>query len=175
MSRPLTWPHWIALMMVMVPLTIVARDDNTPALSEFKMVGAGTLTWLGMRVYDAILLTPSGDYRPDQPHALKIDYGFRFSREQLARRSLEEIERIHGKWPDGDAVLQTLKGVFPDVAKGDQITGIHSPGTGAAFSGSKGPLGRIEDSELAAAFFSIWLSPSTSKPDLRAQLLGLRP
>ena len=61
-----------------------------------------------------------------------------------------------------------------DVVEGSTLTGLHLPGVGARFFHDGKPLGAIADPEFSRAFFSIWLAPSTSAPDLRAALLGGR-
>ena len=164
----------IWMLFTVMPSLLYASINRPIELAQFKLVGSGQLTWLGMKVYDARLYSPDGAYQPDLPHAIQITYRFSFSREQLAVKSLEEIERLHGRRMDREAVLQQLNAVFRDVSRGDQITGIHYPGQSADFYSGELFLGRIEDAPLAAAFFSIWLDPATREPDLRARMLGYR-
>jgi len=47
-------------------------------LTQFKLVGSGQLTWLGMKVYDAGLYSPDGACQPDLPHTIQINYQFSF-------------------------------------------------------------------------------------------------
>lgn len=165
---------WALILLTAVTSGLHASIEKPVERKQLRVVGAGQLTWWGMTVYDAALLSPGGTYHADYPYAIKITYRFGFSQEQLARKSLEEIERIHGRMVDRAATLEVLKGVFRDVAKGDHILGIHYPGQGAEFYSDDRLLGRIEDAALAAAFFSIWLDPATREPGLRAQMLGYR-
>jgi len=165
---------WAMLLLMTLPPGLYATVDNPIVRGQFSLVGSGQLTWWGMTVYDAVLYAPEGIYRPETPHSLEITYRFSFTQEQLASRSLAEIERLFGKRSDRDAVLAQFRSVFHDVVKGDRITAVHSPGKGADFFYGESPLGRIEDAALAAEFFSIWLHPETSEPNLRSQLLGIR-
>jgi hypothetical protein len=57
------------------------------------------------------------------------------------------------------------------VKEGDHITGVYIPGQGAVFFHNDQRTGRL-DQTLAQAFFSIWLDPKTSEPDLRTALIG---
>jgi hypothetical protein len=41
------------------------------------------------------------------------------------------------------------------------------------FSFNGKPIGEIKDPEFARLFFGIWLSPQTSAPEMRRELLGL--
>lgn len=160
------------LLLIMLTLSTHANIQTLPALAQFKLVGAGQLSWWGMLVYEARLFTPDGAYRPGEPHAIEITYSFRFSKEQLADRSLEEIERLFGKLANSKAVIAQLRSVLRDVSEGDRIVSVHYPGQGADFYSENRLLGRIEDADLAKAFFAIWLNPKTSEPELRTRLLG---
>jgi hypothetical protein len=165
----------VLCVVVAVPVGSLQATAGMEPMSELphcRLVGAGDLTWFGMTVYRAALCTLDGEYRPGQPHALEITYRFSFTRDKLARVSLQEIERIFGPQQDRDEVEARLRAVFRDVANGDRITGIHHPGQGAVFYGNDVLLGRIGDAALAEAFFAIWLDPRTREPALRSKLLG---
>jgi len=163
---------WAMLLLTAMSTGISANVEKRIDRDKFSLVGSGQLSWWGMTVYNAALFAPQGNYRPEEPHYLEITYRFSFSREQLASRSLEEIERLHGKHSDRDALLAQFRSIFPDVAQGDRITALHYPGRGAEFFLGEMPLGRIESAALAADFFAIWLGPATSEQDLRSRLLG---
>ena len=47
---------------------------------------------------------------------------------------------------------------FPDVKKGDRITGVHEPGVAAQFFVNGALKGEIRDAEFARRFFGIWLA-----------------
>ncbi|MBG7602903.1 MAG: chalcone isomerase family protein [Gammaproteobacteria bacterium] len=162
----------IGIMIMLVSVHSHARVTTLQELPQSRMVGSGKLTWLGVTVYQIKLYAPEGRYRADHPHAIKINYELSFSREKMAQRSLKEIERIYGKQPKRKKMERELASVFRDVVKGDHITGVHYPGKGADFYGKHGLFGRLDDAELAAAFFAIWLDQRTSEPDLRSKLLG---
>ncbi|MDJ0807002.1 MAG: chalcone isomerase family protein [Gammaproteobacteria bacterium] len=162
------------LLLLTFPLTVYSSAVMEPSsgIPDYHPVGKGKLTWLGMTVYEATLLTPNGTFEPEQPFALRIDYRFGFSRTELAQSSIKEIEKLHGKHPDKATLRSQLESVFRDVANGDHIIGVYQPGEGAAFYSDNQLLGRLDNPELAQTFFSIWLSPHTREPELRAQLLG---
>jgi hypothetical protein len=161
---------WHALS---IALTLLATASlNASVVEDFRHVGSGTLTWFGFTVYRATLLSPDGSYKPESPHALRIDYEFSFTKEQLAKSSLEQIEKIYGRQQDRESIIQQLESVFRDVEPGDHLLGIHSPGRGASFFSTQGLIGTLEDPQLARIFFDIWLAPGTSEPKLRSKLLG---
>lgn len=162
----------LVLLSVSISPGLLASINASLGDGGFSAVGAGQLKWWGMTVYDARLYASGGSYRPDQPHAIEITYNFSFSGEQLARSSLEEIERLFGRQSNREALLEVFESLFPDVGKGDRIIAVHHPGSHVEFYRDTTLLGRIEDRELAAMFFAIWLDPRTREHELRANLLG---
>lgn len=146
-------------------------------LPQARWRGTGTMRFLGLHVYDAQLWSPDavqGD-GATQPLALTVVYARRLIGEQIASRSLKEMNRI-GRFDDaqGTRWLQAMTELFPDVGDGDRLTGIQQPGRSARFYLNGRYRGEIADAEFARLFFGIWLSPRTSEPRLREQLLGGR-
>jgi hypothetical protein len=66
---------------------------------------------------------------------------------------------------------QALQAALPDVKSGDHLLGIHQPGAGAVFRMGGRVVGEVSDAEFSRLFFGIWLSPQTSEPALRQQLI----
>ncbi|MGD8842328.1 MAG: chalcone isomerase family protein [Gammaproteobacteria bacterium] len=162
----------IGLCLLLVGQPAQATGEHVTGYPTLRPVGSGVLTWWGVTLYEATLLAPGGEYRPDTPYALKIAYRYRFTRQQLVKATLKEIERLQGRLNNRDELIERFGDLFTDVDAGDRLIGIHLPGEGADFYGPQGYLGRLQDPELAAAFFDIWLDPRTSEPELRRQLLG---
>lgn len=169
----------------LVALTPGARAQAAPPpevaldLPGARLLGQGTLRWLGLRVYDAVLwsrtpLTPADAV--NAPLALELRYARRLKGPLIAERSLDEMRR-QGPIDDENARrwLAAMTGVFPDVDEGDRITGIQRPGVGARFHVNGRLAGELADAQFARRFFGIWLSDSTSEPALRSALLGIRP
>jgi hypothetical protein len=57
------------------------------------------------------------------------------------------------------------------VKKGDRIMAVNLPGEGVRFLFNGKPNGEILDPQFARLFFAIWLSPKTSEPKMREELL----
>ena len=134
----------------------------------------------GFDVYDARLWTPQG-FRHTQygqfPFALELQYLRRLEGSAIASRSVEEMRRV-GSFNDAQAQswLQAMRELFPNVNKGDRITGLHWPGEGAEFWVNGQRVGAVKDTAFARLFFGIWLDERSSEPKMRAQLLqGLQP
>ncbi len=154
---------------------------NTPPelgglLGQVVLSGRKRFTFFGFAIYDASLWVEPGFRAQDYARynfALDLLYQRDFSNADITRRSIDEMARLA---PLTDARKQTwegwLRSAFPDVRKGDRITGVHRPAAGAAFLTNGRLTGRIADPEFARLFFGIWLSPDTSEPALRQALLG---
>ncbi len=152
----------------------ITRDAN-----DWKVQGQGEMRWFGLKLYEANLwsrgVVAAVDARLvfDRSFALELRYARNISAQALVQASMEEIQRL-GKVDEQRLARWKieLERVFPNVQKNDVIVGVHLPARGADFYHQGKLTGRIEDAELARAFFSIWLDERTSEPALRTRLLG---
>lgn len=141
-----------------------------------RQVGSGLYSYWGFDIYQASLWVEPGfdaTALPSQRYALELHYRRSFKGRDIAERSITEMRRVG---PFSEAQAQSwsreMERVFPDVASGDRLTGVHLPGRGAQFYANGKPTGEITDPEFASRFFGIWLSEKTSAPKLRLTLLG---
>ena len=146
---------------------------NTDA---FQLQGEGTLRWFGLKIYDARLFS-TDRLAPERvlqhPFALELTYARDFSGLKIAETSLEEIRKLTGAPADRtEQWFAQMQRIFPSVKSGDRLRGVYEPGRAAHFYFNSQFIGSVQDAEFARAFFSIWLDPRTTKPDLRSQLLG---
>jgi hypothetical protein len=143
--------------------------------AEARQLGQGRMRWFGLLLYDAALWVSGAEWRWDRPFALDLRYARDFQGRKLADASVDEMRRLG---IGDDARLEKWRAVmvaaFPDVRKGQHITGVHLPGIGVEFFHEDRSTGVVRDTEFARAFFSIWLDPRTREPKLRAALLGLK-
>lgn len=148
-----------------------------PHLNAPRLVGQGKFSYWGFDVYVASLWSDASVLRADQWHtqrlALELNYLRDFEGKAIAKRSIDEMQQQSPLPPErARAWASTLEALFPDVRKGQRLTGIYVPGNSAHFLFNDKPLGSIADAELAQRFFAIWLAPNTSAPALRQQLLA---
>jgi hypothetical protein len=154
----------------------IAPPEIAAELPAARLVGSGTLRFLGLPVYDARLWAPrplaDTDYA-SVPLALELEYARRLVGRLIAERSITEMRRI-GTFDDAKAERwqAQLAAIFPDVERGDRITGVQHPGRAARFFVNGRAAGEVRDAEFTRLFFGIWLAPQTSQPQLRAALLG---
>lgn len=160
-----------------------AGETRLPAevaasLPGARLIGSGRLSFWGLPVYDARLWA-ADEVNPAEyagtALAIEVEYARSLGGAQIAERSLDEMKRSGTLAADtGERWLATMKQLFPDVNRGDRITGVLLPGAGSRFYANGMQRGEVRDGEFTRRFFGIWLAPGTSEPKLRAALLGSR-
>jgi hypothetical protein len=170
----------LLLGFAMCPLGVgaqVAQPAEIAAeISGARLLGSGRLTFFGLHVYDARLwIDESFAAERFERHSLAIElqYARTLYGRLIAERSLEEMKRVGGfSEEQGERWLGAMKQTFPDVAKGDRITGVQKPQEAARFFHNGSLRGELRDADFTRRFFGIWLAPQTSEPKLRQSLLG---
>ena len=152
--------------------------ELTGELNGARLQGSGNMRFLGLHIYDARLWVGAQPVTGEWsalPFALELQYARSLKGEQIAERSLKEMQR-QGEIPEiaAERWLGNMKQLFPDVNAGDRITGLNVPGGGARFFVNGSFRGEPREADFARLFFGIWLSPRTSEPALRETLLGLK-
>jgi hypothetical protein len=166
----LAWAHSGVHAQATIP-TEVTLDVPQP-----QAAGTTRLKFLGLSIYDARLWVAPGFQATNFAQygfALELTYLRSLKGNLIAERSLKEMRRA-GNVPavTEQRWLTAMQDAFPDVKEGDRITGIHLPKLGARFY-FNGQLGAtVNDVEFSQQFFGIWLSPTTSEPRLRTELLA---
>ena len=159
-----------------VPMAQAAESATATPLSGVRLAGQGVLRFLGFEIYRARLWVQPGfdaDNYGAQPLALELTYHRDFTAEAIAKRSLEEMRRVGSFTPQQAARWQqALTAALPDVKAGDRLLGLYQPGTGAVFKMGGRVVGEVPDAEFSRLFFGIWLSPQTSEPGLRQELIA---
>lgn len=140
---------------------------------ELAPLGAGTMRWFGLRLYDARLWAVGTAPRQDAPFVLALRYAREFDGADIAEASADEIARLGiGTAAERARWLADMRRVFPDVRAGAELAGMQIPGRGVRFFHDGRLVGEVEDPGFARAFFAIWLDPRTRAPGLRAALVG---
>jgi hypothetical protein len=153
-----------------------APSEAAQAISGVRLLGQARLVVFGFSIYDAKLWAGENfsvaNYAAE-PFALELRYLRSFNGASIAEISLKEMRKL-GKVSDEKAAawLAEMKRTFPDVKKGDQLIGLHQPDGSASFTLNGKPIGGVRDEEFTRLFFGIWLSPKTSEPKMRNELIG---
>jgi Chalcone isomerase-like len=173
----------LALLLAGLPLHGQAKRHALPPelsgeLPGARLLGAGSLRYLGLLIYDIRLWAPGTDALREPgaaPLALELEYARSLGGRAIAERSLKEMQGIDTvATAQGERWLAQMQQIFPDVKEGDRLTGVQRPGEAARFFVNGQARGEVRDAEFTRLFFGIWLSPRTSQPRLREALLGVR-
>lgn len=159
-------------------LAFATGAQAAPELAGLQLRGQGRFRYFGLSIYDVRLWSaePVDAARwAELPLTLELQYARTLVGRGIAKRSLAEMRRqAPVSEAQGQSWLQAMEAAFPDVKAGDRLSGRHEPGVAAEFFFNGQPRQRIADAQFARLFFGIWLSPQTSEPALREQLLGRR-
>lgn len=183
MSGRITRRQAAMLLLAALPTgTLSARTTQAlppelkTELDGARLLGEGKLKVFGLHVYDIRLWGEAAFNGRDalsQPLALELQYARAIEGKAIAERSLKEMQGLNPiDAASAERWLQQMRQIFPDVNKGDRITGVMRPGEVARFFVNGKPGGEVRDAEFTRLFFGIWLSPRTSQPKLREALLG---
>jgi hypothetical protein len=145
------------------------------AIPNAKLVGQGEFRWFLFDVYGAKLWSERLPFTMNVPFALELTYRRHITSKQFVDSTIDEIKRIFGKSYSDEKLAQwrkELTNMFPDVYDGDQLIGVYLPDRGCLFFNKSEQIAKIDDPELAKAFFAIWLDKRSRDTNLRELLLG---
>ncbi|MEE4146733.1 MAG: chalcone isomerase family protein [Halieaceae bacterium] len=138
-----------------------------------QMVGQARLEVLWWPVYDSRLFTPGGAYTEGtRPLRLEIQYLRDIRREDLVENTRKEWQRLGVVGAQAQQWLDTVARLWPDVRKNDVLALALDNQDRTTFLLNGEVLGAIDDPGFGRDFLAIWLSPETSRPELRLALLG---
>lgn len=175
MRNFLSIPSSIAMGIIILSGTASAAEslpEIRPLIKAEKPIGTGQLSRLWIVGYDASLWTDAPSWSYDAPFALSITYRMNFSSDELAERSIEEMNGQRSN-PDAASYNAVLHQCFPSVKENDRITAMFIPPATLKISHNGTPTCTQNDATFATRFLDIWLSEKTSEPSLRRKLLGL--
>ncbi|NQD36860.1 hypothetical protein HPT27_07460 [Permianibacter sp. IMCC34836] len=152
---------------------------NLPDRTGLQQVGAGTLRWLGFRVYDASTWATTAPLPSDgtvpTPFALQIIYAHDIDAADLVDATATAWQKLGLLDERAKNWLPGLRTLWPNVKAGDCLVLYVDANGNAGFYYNNQLLGRIDDPQFASRFAAIWLHPDSSEPTLRNQLLGKAP
>lgn len=168
-------------LFALLPLAYASETDAqrvsfNVATAQLKEVGRGEMRWMWFELYRARLLTLSGQYsaaeRTLYPQMLDIEYYRQIDSKDLVEATLEQWQHLGFGEQEIKQWQDALVSAWPNVNSGDRLSFlVKNDDVGEFFYNDKS-IGEISVTGFAQAFLAIWLSENTSRPDLRAQLLG---
>lgn len=142
-------------------------------LRSLSLIGESDLRYFGLKVYHIKLFGEKERFSYDQKFAINITYNMNFTKEELAKRSIQEISKLHDLDESKKKnYYQKLLEVFTSVKKGDQKIALFLPQKGVKLYHNNNLVGEIGDIELARLFVDIWLDERGSFPSVTRRLLN---
>lgn len=150
-----------------------AAGSSVAGLSQPQKLGAATMRWLGLPIYDATLYTQGSQrFSWSQPIALELRYLRAFPASQLTKSTLDELQRIEGPQSDHAALIAKLGKCFRNVSKGDRLTAYSSASSKVSFSFNGGAPCTVSHKGVRERFLGIWLSENSRSAKLTRRLKG---
>lgn len=142
-------------------------------LSAYNLIGEAPMKFMGLKVYDAALWSEAKEFSYDKRFAIHIKYNMSFTKENLAERSIDEIEINHDlSSRERREYLEKLNEIFVNIKKGDEKVALFDPKNGVTLFYNNQKIGEISSLKFARLFVDIWLDEKGSHPKVTKKLLG---
>jgi len=167
----------LAMALLLTPMgqansvgTVPMEDRGDQALLK---CGAARLKVLFWDIYESSLYTPDGTWSEGvRPLRLDIRYLRAISALDLVKQTGKEWAEQGKSSPQHMVWQGELLSIWPDVTEGDVISLAIDPSGVSTFLFNGDAIGTIGDPQFGEDFAGIWLSPDTTRPALRRQLIG---
>lgn len=167
--------RWVLFpLLSLLFATAQAEQSAEFAWQHWRPIGTSSLTWGFWDIYDCALYSPTGLYTPNEL-ALVIDYKRNIDADALLDATLKQWRHLDYSNQQITNWKPMLSNAWPSVKKGDKlIYRYQHQGVFFYQALNKEPIEyhKIVDPDLAKAFINIWLSPKTSYPKMRQELIG---
>ncbi|MEP6608034.1 MAG: chalcone isomerase family protein [Burkholderiaceae bacterium] len=168
-------------LLAATPFASAALAGDAPQyvahyIPNARTAGEGRLTWFGLLIYTARLHVAADGIDlanlDSQRFALELTYARRLDGKAIAERNHDEMALLHRGTDEqrGDWLRQMTR-IFPGVAAGQTLIGVHLDSGATRFYCDGTFIGSVDDPAFSSAFFAIWLDPQTRAPKLRTALL----
>lgn len=163
----------VTFCVAILPVSSVANTLAGQPVA-LKKCGEARLTVMFWDVYDSTLYAPQGEYRPGvRPLRLEIRYLRNIKAKDLVKQTQKEWQAQGVMSPQHSKWLTQLSDFWPDVTDNDVISFDIDAAGASTFSFNGAVVGQINDTQFGEDFAGIWLAPTTTRPELRAALIGL--
>ncbi len=168
------------LILLLITATNATAQDKTqipiPITKNFQepfLIGKAKLNFLGFKVYDIELWSEDLNFSYQKKSAIFIKYNMNFKKEDLAKRSIDEIKLNHNlSQLEEENYLKKLNEIFVNIKKGDEKIALFNPNSGVILFHNNKEIGQITNLKFARLFIDIWLDERGSYPKITKQLLG---
>lgn len=162
----------LALTLAALPAWASPREVES-ALPGAQKVGEASYHMLGIRLFDAEAFAVGG-FSWQRPFALTLTYEHAARQSTLLNRSISEMSQRGGGNARTLAPLRAqLARCFPNIARGDRVTGVSTGVDTARFYHNGAQRCDVTWPGFRRMFFGIWLDGRDGRAaELSAQLRG---
>ncbi len=137
----------------------------------YKLVGKANYRFFLLNIYDAELISKSGNY-PSDTFALILKYNSNFSKKSVIKVTIEQLQlQKNYSNEELEKLENLLNNTFRPIKKNDQFIGIKLENKGYFFFENKKVL-ETYDMEFLNLFFNIWLKDNGENPAFTKSLIG---
>lgn len=138
-----------------------------------RTVGQAPYRFFGITLFQAELFAPNGDFSWRRPFALTLTYERSARRATIVNRSIAEMSRRGAGSAEQLSPLRAqLERCFPDVQRGDRVTGVSTSPDAARFYVNGVRRCTVEWPNFRRHFFGIWLDARGGQAAMSARLRG---
>ena len=154
----------------------IIKNENTNIIlngffSNYKLVGEVKYTHLFWDLYDAKLLTETGNF-DENKFALILKYNTKISKKSVVRETLNQLKKQKEyNEEELDELTTLLNKTFQDIKVGNTFIGIKENNTAYFYFEDEKVL-ETKDLEFINLFFNIWLREDSENPTFTKKLLG---
>ena len=167
--------YLMGVLLVLLSANSFAADtsDISNKAHNLKTVGQAEMRWLMFPLYRVTLKTSDGQYQENRyPQSLDILYRRNIDKQDLLTATDGEWKRLGIPSAKRQEWLRQLANLWPSIKRGDKLSfQVNSQGHNYFVHNGK-KLGGIVDKQFGESFLAIWLSPKTSRPAIRRQLIS---
>jgi hypothetical protein len=170
-------------MCKLFSLFLLSSSVYASPVTELNKIGTGEMSYLFWTIYKASYYVGTGEKplaesnltqeKPKEVKALEIEYFKSIKSDALIRATIDQWQHLGYKENDINQWATPLINIWPNVEPGNTLTLLIGDSGHSQFYFNNRLIGTIETETFGPAFLSIWLSESTSEPELRLQLLGM--
>ena len=154
-------------------LCIFAMESIARSPEPLKAVGKAMLGMLFFDIYTSEIKTRSGKYEKDiRPIQLKISYERKITSQTLIQQTIKEWDAQGIQKKGRQAWIKRLEEIWPTVMPSDTLIFEVNTLEENEFFFNGNSIGGVEDFEFGESFLDIWLSPNTTRPKMRRDMIG---
>ena len=150
------------------------NTDEVISFEGYHQLGQARFSILFFDIYRSRLFIKNERFNQNsKPYIFEITYLKDITNKDLVERTIEQWQHLSVDKMRYQQYIPKLLTLWPNITASDKLALLVHDKKSVFYYNNRF-LGEISDSEFGDLFLDIWLSPQTSQPKLRQQLLGIQ-